>query len=645
MNKIIKLPKQISDKIAAGEVVTGPISVVKELVENSIDAGADSIVVEIKEGGKTYIRVTDNGSGIASDEVQLAFTPHATSKILSEDDLDNINTLGFRGEALTSIAAVSKIEAITKTADERVGTSIYIEGGEFIEKKDTGANTGTTMVIKDLFFNTPARLKFMKSDRSESTKIIDLVSKIAIAYPNIKIRLINNDNILFSTTGKGDVLNNIFQVYGTETKDDLMLVEGDQGDYKIKAYISPSNYTKKTRRNQIYFVNGRVVSSKTIETAISKGYQEFIFEGRYPVAYVFLDINPRKLDVNVHPAKTEVRFNEQPVLSNFIYKSINDRLKKKDAIPNISAGKPGKQKKESLFKFDNKGTNPSGKSFDNVDEKEIESKKIEQVNIKSLLSKIPASNKENCDSTSTNTKNASPDVKNKQDNDLKENASNNKSQNDYKNYTYDSNRVAEPKTSKYKAGMDIDIKGLRVLDSIFATYILATDDDNLYIIDQHAAHERINYELFLNQFYSSDKLSQQILEPIVINVSAASMNNMDNWIILVNKLGYESEIFGDKAIIIKAVPAFLELAEAENMAKDIMDNMGNVEPENNYAIEKLIQRSCKASVKANDLLKPAEIKTLLDDLSKCDNPFSCPHGRPVFVKLSKYDVEKLFRRV
>jgi DNA mismatch repair protein MutL len=352
MNQIIQLPKQISDKIAAGEVVTGPISVVKELVENSIDAGADSVTIEIRDGGKSYIRITDNGSGIPKEEVELAFLPHATSKIKVEDDLDGINTLGFRGEALTSIAAVSKLEMVTKTDMEKVGTSVYIEGGDIVEKKDVGTNTGTTIIVKDLYYNTPARLKFMKSDRAESTKIIDLISRLAIAYPNTKFKMINNGNILFTTNGKGDVLNNIFQVYGTDTSNKLLEIERDIDDYKIKAYISPSSQTKKTRKSQIYFVNGRVVNSKTIENAISKGYQEFLFEGRHPIAYLFLEINPLKLDVNVHPAKTEVRFNEQAILSEFISHTIYDRLKTKDAIPSILDTKPQRIKKQSPFKLD-----------------------------------------------------------------------------------------------------------------------------------------------------------------------------------------------------------------------------------------------------------------------------------------------------
>ena len=644
MNKIKILAKQISDKIAAGEVVTGPISVVKELVENSIDAGANSITVEIKDGGKSYIRITDNGSGIPADQVELAFKPHATSKIAKEDDLDSINTLGFRGEALTSIAAVSKLEMITKPEDDRVGISIYMEGGEIIEKKDTGANKGTTIIVKDLYFNTPARMKFMKSDRSESTKIIDLISRIAIAYPEIKIRLVNNENILFSTTGKGDVLNNIFQVYGTETKDDLMLAERKSDDYKLRAYISPSSYTKKTRRNQIYFVNGRVVNNKTIENAISRGYEEFVFEGRYPVAYVFLEINPLKLDVNVHPAKTEVRFNEPPTLSQFIYNTIYDRLKTKEAIPDITPKSPGRQKKESIFKFDDNKMDFDPTFYENEKKAKDKTEKIEQVNIKTLMTTKYDDNgkiNENDSPIQSGTDEITIKTSDTGDNSgIKDNYEKTVYEDEA---TYDSK--SEPKSKRPKGMEELDIKNLKVMDSIFATYILATDDDNIYIIDQHAAHERINYELFLNQFHTNEKLSQQILEPIVINVSAASMNNIEPWIELINKLGYESEIFGDRSIIVKAIPAFLEFHEAENMIKDIIDNMDNNVPRNHVAIEKLIQRSCKASIKANHLLKLAEIKVLLTELSKCENPFSCPHGRPVFVKLSKYDVEKLFRRV
>ena len=648
MNKIFKLPKQISDKIAAGEVVTGPISVVKELVENSIDAGSDSIIIEIKEGGKTYIRVTDNGFGIVKDDVELAFQPHATSKIKDENDLNSIETLGFRGEALTSIAAVSKLEIITKTEDERVGTSLYIEGGDIIDKKDIGANNGTTIIVKDLFFNTPARLKFMKSERAESTKIIDFISRIAVAYPDMKIRMINNGNILFSTTGKGDVLNNIFLVFGTEKKEDLIPVEEEIKDYKLTAYISPSNITKKTRRNQIYFVNGRVINSKTLENAITKGYEEFVFEGRHPIAYVFLEINPEKLDVNVHPAKTEIRFDEKSILSEFIYKTIHNRLKTKDAIPDISTGNQRKPEQKSIFKINEQDKSGSEISEGEKNEgqklqgnKSENGSKIEQVNIKTLLS-----NYREKDENNDPNKTQKPDSEINNIGNLKDDTNNGYINDISKSDTFEeSHSEFTDKTSKPKNLQTLEISKLNVIDSIFATYILATDDDSFYIIDQHAAHERINYELFLKQFYSEDKLTQQILSPLMINVSASVMNHINKWMDVINNLGYEAEIFGDKAIKVSAVPAFLSLNEAEDMLKDIIDNIGIKVPENEAAIERLIQRSCKASVKANDLLKREEIKTLLSDLAVCDNPFACPHGRPVFVKLTKYDVEKLFKRV
>ncbi|MDD3169667.1 MAG: DNA mismatch repair endonuclease MutL, partial [Eubacteriales bacterium] len=363
--RIMELPKHVADKIAAGEVVDRPLSIVKELVENSIDAGADSVTVEIKNGGKSYIRVTDNGSGIEKQDVTLAFKRHATSKIKSASDLDHISSLGFRGEALASIAAVSRVELITKTAGDKSGIRVKLEGGEILEKEDTGCPEGTTIIIEDLFFNTPARLKFMKPDATESTLIIDFISKMTLAYPRIRIRLINNGNILFSTAGKGDIYSNILTIYSKETGDKLIHLEEDWEEMRLEAYISAPNHSKTNRKSQIFFVNGRSISSKVMDNAVADAYLEKIFEGRYPIAFLFLQLAPEKLDVNIHPNKKEVRFENERLVRDFITDSIRRNLQTKEAIPEI--------RNRNLFASGTK------------DERENQ-KSEAQVDIKSLLS-------------------------------------------------------------------------------------------------------------------------------------------------------------------------------------------------------------------------------------------------------------------
>ena len=330
------LDKSVSDKIAAGEVIERPISIVKELVENALDAGADSVVIEIKNGGKSYIRITDNGCGIPCEEAETAFLRHATSKIETASDLDAVDTLGFRGEALASIAAVTRTELVTKTADSKTGVRLVLHGGSVIASEQTGCPDGTTIVVTDLFYNTPARLKFMKTDSAESGLIIDFISQMALAYKNVKFRLINNGKILFSTLGDGNRLNTILRVYNDVDARNMVPVSYSEGGLQIEGNISTPAFSKTTRGSQIYFVNGRVVSSKVIERGVTAGYKERLFEGRYPVVYLFLRVDPHTIDVNIHPNKREVRFDDEGAVTDFISRAIKNALATKDAV--VDAG-------------------------------------------------------------------------------------------------------------------------------------------------------------------------------------------------------------------------------------------------------------------------------------------------------------------
>lgn len=602
--RIIELPKSVYDKIAAGEVVDRPLSIVKELVENSIDAGSTSIVVEIRNGGKTYLRVTDNGCGIPKEDADLAFKRHATSKIKSAADLDHIESLGFRGEALASISAVSRVELITKTAGDKSGIRVKIEGGEMLEKEDTGCPEGTTIIVEDLFFNTPARMKFMKPDATESTLIIDFISKMTLAYPQIKIRLINNGNILFSTNGKGDVHANILTIYSREIGDKLIHLQEENGDLKLEAFVSAPNNSKTNRKSQIFFVNGRSISSKLMENAVSDAYLEKLFEGRYPIAFLFLRIAPEKLDVNIHPNKKEVRFDDERAVRAFIAQSIRDGLKTKEAIPEI--------KERNIFK-ETSVSKP--KNEEQVDIKRLLSEQRRSESVLETQAKYipePAGPTEPAEPAMKTEKPGIPDL---------------------------SADTDQPRA-------DFDMRLLNVTGSVFGTYITAVDENSFYLIDQHAAHERIFYEQLLTQYQNEEKAQQLILAPIVINVTHAVKNDTGGMLDFLGNLGFEIEEFGPTAYIIKAIPVFMELDEAKDFIDYILDNVSEeADLANHRKISAIITNACKKAVKAHDVLDIREITRLMEDLSKTKNPYSCPHGRPTFIRLSRYEIEKMFKRV
>lgn len=584
------LDKSVSDKIAAGEVIERPISIAKELVENALDAGADSVVVEIRNGGKTYIRVTDNGCGIPSEEVETAFLRHSTSKIRTAADLYAIDTLGFRGEALASIAAVTRTELVTKTADSKTGTRLVIHGSSVITNEQTGCPDGTTIVVTDLFYNTPARLKFMKSDSAESGLIIDFISQMALAYKDVKFRLINNGKILFSTLGDGNRLNTILRVYHDVDSRNMVPVSFAEEGLSVDGYISTPAFSKTTRGSQIYFVNGRVVSSKVIEKGVSEGYRERLFEGRYPVVYLFLHVDPHTIDVNIHPNKREVRFNEKSRVTDFIARAIRYALSTEDAV--VDAGNIFRSKQNSIG---------SSKVYERVFEPLREKTEDKQVDIKQILSTI---------------------------------------ENPYKSESESEIAIYAPKFKPF------DFSQLEVTGVIFDTYITAVDDSNFYLIDQHAAQERIFYEKLVGEYESAEKVRQPLLVPLIINVSLSVSENRFDWLDALSRMGFTINEFGPGTFRITEIPMFMELSEAEDFINQFIENINeSTNLSNSVVIDKMIMMSCKAAVKANDKLSQGEVKALINDLSSCINPFSCPHGRPTFIRLTRYEIEKMFKRV
>lgn len=626
--KIQALSKQVADKIAAGEVVDRPLSIVKELLENAIDAGSDSIIVEIKNGGKTYIRITDNGCGIPKNEVELAFQRHATSKMKEATDLNHLTTLGFRGEALSSIAAVSRIELITKIEDEKTGINLRIEGGELVHTSDIGCPEGTTILVTDLFYNIPARLKFLKADHTESTLIIDFLSKMALAYPEIKIRLINNGNILFSTPGKGDIYTNILTIYSKEIGQKLIHLEQNEGEtIRIEAYISAPNQSKTNRKSQIFFVNGRYINSKVLDKAVTEAYAEKLFEGRYPIAFLFLYIQPENLDVNIHPNKQEIRFEDESGVREFVTTVIRKGLLTAEAVPEVKVKnlfaktiheKKGLQQKEEIIKKEE------------TKQREGSKQKEEQVDIKTLLK---TKRKEQTTRTPVFDWNTT-----------KENVEKSKEMSDLPVIEEEKDAYDFP-VKNNGSSEAFDLLSIRPTGSIFGTYITAVDEQHFYLIDQHAAHERVFYEKLLAEYHSEEKASQILMTPYLIEVPYRLKSDDFGWLDCLKHLGFLLEEFGQKSYRVKEIPMYMSLLESERFLDYFCDNLSeDINPLNPEKWNRIISKACKSAVKANDLLDLQEIKQLMIDLSHTKNPFSCPHGRPTFIKMSKYEIEKMFKR-
>ncbi|MCQ2553827.1 MAG: DNA mismatch repair endonuclease MutL [Clostridia bacterium] len=636
-DRIIRaLSKEIADKIAAGEVVERPLSVVKELVENSIDAGATSVVVESKAGGKDYIRVTDNGCGIERIQLPLAFKRYATSKIATEQDLNAIETLGFRGEALASVASVAKVKLISKTEASFVGSSIQVDpdGKEYIE--DAACEQGTTIVVEDLFFNIPARKKFLKADNVEGSLIIDFVSKAAIAYPKVAFRLVSNGTILFSTNGRGDLLNAIQIVYGPEISRHLVPVAFDNGSMKITGYVSSPTSSKNNKKWETFFVNGRLIKSRLLESALATAYHDKLFENHYPIAFLFLEVDPTSLDVNIHPHKTEIRFYKEDELTEFIVKSVRKALLNPEALnikaevkkPVTPAAKPVTLKTPTDLPIPRPVVD-----FNQAKPKDNVTIPPSPVTIKAAtpVSKMIDETEEDIFES---LRAIEPVTKAEEPKDIfKELRTEVVAETEVQEEVFEYN-----KTSKFT------FSGLTYVGQAFNTYLICKDEDNIYFIDQHAAHERVMYEKLLAGFNKQENASQPLLTPIVIDLSISQKIEESECLGMLKSIGFEIEEFGPASFIAKAVPAYMELSEAENFLNEFFnaaaENKNNVQARR----DSIISRSCKSAVKAHDKLADTEVFALFREMDKCENPFSCPHGRPTFLKFSSYEVERMFKR-
>ncbi|NMA93313.1 MAG: DNA mismatch repair endonuclease MutL [Clostridiales bacterium] len=610
---IRKLSKETADKIAAGEVVERPLSIVKELIENSIDASAGLITCEIGGGGKDYIRVSDDGEGIAKDEVELAFMRYATSKIRVSEDLDAIDTLGFRGEALASIAAVSKVELLSKPAAQQVGARLRIEGGEVQDLQDAACDDGTTIIVRDLFYNTPARRKFMKADNAEAALISDYLSKMALAYPDIRFRFISNGTIMYSTPGSGELKKTIMTLYSPQLAQELVKIEESSNEMNLKGYISRPSYSRPNRHRQIFFVNGRWVKSNLIEEALEEAYYDKLFEGRKPVAFLFLRLDPARIDVNIHPHKTEIRFYDEAAVRKFITESVRRSLLASQAFPDAYGYlKSASDTKANIFSSQSEDIRVGEKEFEDLrpdsdeDEENVDIKYFSLTESRRETEELFLQLREESEKSDA-----------------------------FKTDIFENEAVEQ---------LEFSFSHLQFLGQVFSAYLIVRDEDKLYFIDQHAAHERVLYEKMLAGLDSDTHISQALLVPVLIHLDAAQMPEAPDKMQFLNELGFSVEQFGLSELIIKEVPAFMELGEAEDFAKNIIEARFSGLQELSSKREDLISNACKTAVKANTSISEAEALQLLESMDACENPYSCPHGRPTIVQLSLSDMERLFKR-
>ena len=607
-------------KIAAGEIIENSASIVKELVENSIDAGADDILIEIRGESTSYIKVSDNGSGFAEEDIEVAFLRHSTSKLEKIEDLEKIRTLGFRGEALASISNISKIKLMTKRQEDLAGNSILIENGKIIKKNKVGMPKGTTFVISDVFYNTPVRKKFLRKDLTEINNIIDIVQKIALSNNNIKFTLIRDGKTILNTGSDKDPINRIFSILGSEIASSLNEGSFESENYKIKGFFSDNKLFRSNRDSQYIFVNGRFIRNINISRAVEKNYHSLIPLNRYPVFVLYIDIDPKLIDVNIHPKKNEIKISNENILNALLTEVVEDVIFPNRSIREIEI----EDKKENVSVFD---------IFEYEESDESEPQENE-TNLKSIW-EIEKETKDEALHNSFN-----EDVvlyRDKGNLDLIEDKKIIKEEHEERNFLF----------NDAKSKIDEKLLNTRIAGVLFKTYILLENqrDGITYLVDQHAAHERVNYEKFLHMYLNSEITSQILLKPEIIELNQIEYDKILNYLELFTELGFKIEDFGDKSVVLREVPMIFGLPTYVNFIRDIIDSLDK-EISSNYEADlyKIMKKACKASVKAGDDLSDLEIESLIKDLKNCENPYTCPHGRPTVVEVSKHTISKLFLR-
>lgn len=640
------LDSSIVDKIAAGEVVERPASIVKELLENSIDAGASIITIEIKNGGIDLIRVTDNGCGISKDEIKIAFLRHATSKISTDKDLLNIQSLGFRGEALSSISAVTKSEMISKTRSQLIGTRYCMEGGKNPIIEEIGAPDGTTIIVRDLFFNTPARRKFLKSSHTEAAYISDYVEKLALANTNISIRFINNNQTKLHTTGNGNLKDTIYNIYGRDVANALLEIDYNKNGIKIEGYIAKPEFSKGNRNLENYYINNRFIKDKSISLAIEEGFGNRMMQHQYPFTVLRYSINSEVVDVNVHPAKMQIRFSNTTEIYEATREAVQNALVGKELIREVGIDKENNVKKsflDTLYQpkqdftqrtFTNKTFTPNIPKNENVIKdtffKADEDKPKLDNSLKKSLNDVV-----NAGSILENIKRPPESFETRKNT-------------EYTNLISQSISESPEKYNKQLEFLDRKNKHLhRIVGQVFDTYWIVEFDNKMYIIDQHAAHEKVLYEKFI-KVYNETKISTQMISPpVIISLSSLEISFVEKNKEVLSKMGFEIESFGGKEIKISGIPSILPSISKYEVLKEIIGNLSenDVVKTPELIISKTASMACKAAVKGNDRLSFEEAKKLIDDLFELENPYSCPHGRPTIIEMTKQELEKKFKRI
>ncbi|WP_101772917.1 DNA mismatch repair endonuclease MutL [Peptostreptococcus faecalis] len=668
MSKINVLSESTINKIAAGEVIERPSSIIKELVENSIDAGSSTISIEIVNGGKDLIKIIDNGSGIHPDDVNKAFMRHATSKIQRVEDLSYLSSLGFRGEALASIAAVSKLDMITKTNDEMMGTKIIINGGKIVSKEPVACNNGTIISVNELFYNTPARKKFLKSNHSETIAITDLLNKLCLGNSNIKFKYINNGKTVFETIGDGSLSNAIRLIYGKDVSDNLIKLDYVSEHFKIDGFMANNNIYRSNRNLQHIYINGRYIKSSNIMNIINDSYKSIIPINKFPVYFINLSIDPSTIDVNIHPNKLEVRFDKEEQILSDLSDYIRGLLLKNSLVGKY---KPSFTKKDDLYQskneykvFDSFSYSKNEQEADLKDSKEFVSHdKVKEDNINSYDS--------HCHDSSKNTPKEFKELEvvekiriNEQINnenkikkftaigELKSNNIDNSLENHYDDSNLTKETINTKSTYDDKSQMtlfeesarDNSFKNLKYVGIVFDTYILFSKGDKMIMMDQHAAHERVQFEMYMNKFKSDSVSIQMLIDPIVMQLNPSDMLTVSKKTEEFKKFGFIIEEYGYKDISIRGVPNTFGYPESERFVLELIDNFNKIDNIYETKYDDIAEIACKSAIKANDKISYEESLELVNQLEKCENPYTCPHGRPIMVSMTKYDIEKMFKR-
>lgn len=618
------LDQETINKIAAGEVIERPSSVVKELVENAIDAGATAVTIEIKDGGISFIRITDNGSGISKDDIPMAFLRHSTSKIKSIEDLMNVSSLGFRGEALSSIAAVSQVELITKTSDDFTGSRYVIEGGNEISLEEVGAPDGTTFIVRNLFYNTPVRRKFLKTAATEAGYVNALIEHLSLSHPDISFRFINNNQNKLHTSGNMNLKDIIYGVYGRDITSNLMEISGKTQDVEITGFIGKPVICRGNRGYENYYINGRYIKSSIITKAIEEAYKGYIMPHNYPFTAIHFKINPSIMDVNVHPTKMELRFSKNEFVYRFVLETVKECLANRELAARVKLpdSKP----------YQAPRIEPPRESFYNSTESSVKQKNVNENQTAGFIKNITDYTK------MPPTRLPEPFEIKRSDEMIKE---------DKKIYEAEKKQEAEQLSMFDTPLMSEKAKAdYRIIGQLFETYWLIEYEDKFYMMDQHAAHEKILYERFMNHLKVKDMDTQMIMPPVIIELNMQQEDAYKRNKQAFSRLGFEIEEFGGNAYKVNGLPAGLPNINLKQMLIDMIDGLTDDNSTDlDIITERVATMSCKAAVKGNNKLSFEEAKELIEELMQAENPYNCPHGRPTLIVMSKYEVERKFKRI